>query len=275
LPAHILACSVRDCGLPLEPDVRRFVCPRGHSFDIARSGYINLLQPQDRRSLAAGDSPAAVSARADLLARGIGRSIVEGFVDLAAALDLPASATVIDLGSGSGEVLTALALRRQISGFGIDLSAAAAEHAARQYPSLTWIVANADRRLPIQDVRVDLALSLNARRNPAECARVLRPRSSLLVGIPGPDDLIELRTLLLGEPVTRDRTDGVVTEHDEWFELMERSTLRERQRLDREALVQLLRGTYRGERLSSAPRVASLETMEVTLATDVLAFRLR
>ena len=31
-------------------DLETQVCPRGHAFDVARSGYVNLLQPQDRRS---------------------------------------------------------------------------------------------------------------------------------------------------------------------------------------------------------------------------------
>ena len=45
----MLACSVRGCGRPLEKNDRALVCARGHSYDIARSGYVNLLQPQDRR----------------------------------------------------------------------------------------------------------------------------------------------------------------------------------------------------------------------------------
>jgi len=56
----VLACSVRGCGLPLTRRDRALVCSAGHAFDIARSGYINLLQPQDRRSLVAGDSKTAV-----------------------------------------------------------------------------------------------------------------------------------------------------------------------------------------------------------------------
>jgi 23S rRNA (guanine745-N1)-methyltransferase len=59
----MLLCAVRSCHLPLAREGRRFVCPKGHSFDIARSGYINLLQPQDRRSKDPGDSAAAAAYR--------------------------------------------------------------------------------------------------------------------------------------------------------------------------------------------------------------------
>ena len=57
---------------------RTLVCPAGHSYDVARSGYVNLLQPQDRRSAAAGDSRVAIDARESLLAIGVGRTLIDG-----------------------------------------------------------------------------------------------------------------------------------------------------------------------------------------------------
>ncbi len=175
VPPTSLACSVRDCGLPLDRRARTFVCPRGHSYDVARSGYVNLLQPQDRRSLNAGDSKEAVEARARLLAMGVGRALVDEVVQQALALSLSERPIVVDLGSGSGDTLAALATARTIEGIGLDLSTAAAECAARRFPTLTWVVANADRRLPLLDGRVDLVLSLHGRRNPLECARIIAP----------------------------------------------------------------------------------------------------
>ena len=59
----LLLCPVRGCHLALTREEKRVVCARGHSFDIARSGYINLLQPQERRSKNPGDTADAVAAR--------------------------------------------------------------------------------------------------------------------------------------------------------------------------------------------------------------------
>ena len=59
----MLLCTVRTCHQPLVREERRVICARGHSFDVARSGYINLLQPQDRRSKQPGDTADAVAAR--------------------------------------------------------------------------------------------------------------------------------------------------------------------------------------------------------------------
>ena len=59
----MLLCPVRDCHMALVREERRLLCARGHSFDVARSGYINLLQPQERRSKQPGDTAAALLGR--------------------------------------------------------------------------------------------------------------------------------------------------------------------------------------------------------------------
>jgi len=270
-----LACSVRDCGLPLERRDRAFVCPAGHSFDIARSGYINLLQPQDRRSTHAGDSRAAVEARVALEQADIGRAVIDGVIEKIVALDLPADAVVVDLGSGSGEMLASLSNRRALCGIGIDLSAAAIEFAARRFPALTWVVANADRRLPLQDESVDVVLSIHGRRNPAEAARVLKAAGAVFVVLPAPDDLIELRTLVQGQGVERDRVEAVIDEHQPFFNVVERGTVRDMRELEHDALLNLLQSTYRGARLASAARISALERTPVTFSSHIVVFRRR
>src|SRR5262245_9574208 len=144
-----LACSVRECGLELARREKSLVCPRGHAFDVARSGYVNLLQPQDRRSLAAGDSEEGLAARARLGAAGAGEALLAELVRTVRELDLPRGAVALELGSGTGEVLAAISESCGLAAAGIDLASSAAEQAARRFPSCTWIVANADRRLPL------------------------------------------------------------------------------------------------------------------------------
>lgn len=250
------------------------MCARGHAFDLARRGYVNLLQPQDRKSREPGDARAAVEARAELLAAGVGRAVVDELVRRVTAMHLPPRAVVLDLGSGTGDALGALAGARSITGIGIDLSTAAAEHAARRFPDLTWVVANADRRLPIVDRSADVVLSLHGRRNPAECARVLKAGGRLVLAVPAPGDLVELRELVQGARVERDRVDAVLASHAPSFCLQERAMVRESHRLEHRELVALLRATYRGARASAATRVESLTTLEVTFASDVLVLAL-
>ena len=272
-PRPPLACTVRGCGLPLERRQTMFVCASAHSYDMARSGYVNLLQPQDRRSLNAGDSREAVAARAALLTAGVGQALIDGVCAKAVSLPLGAAPVVVDLGSGSGDALAALGERLETSGIGIDLSAAAGDRAARRFPGHTWVVANADRRLPLLDASVDLLVSLHGRRNPEEADRVLTADGVMLIAVPAPDDLIELRQQVQGEGVARDRSDTLVAAHLPRFELAERSVISATMTLDREVLLNLLRATYRGARLASAERVALLDRMAVTMASEVFVLR--
>ena len=80
-------------------------------------------------------------------------------------------------------------LRFDLEAAGVDLSARAADLAARRHPGVLWLVANADRGLPFADGSLDLILSITARRSPAECARVLAPGGRLVVALPASDDL--------------------------------------------------------------------------------------
>jgi 23S rRNA (guanine745-N1)-methyltransferase len=247
------------------------VCPRGHSYDVARGGYVNLLQPQDRRSAEAGDARAIVAARAALEQAGIGHELTVRLGDLVGRLPLATGAVVVDLGCGTGRALATITASGEYVPVGVDLSTVAISHASRKWPGVTWVVANADRRLPLLDGRADLVMSLHARRNPREAARVLAPGGALVLAVPAADDLIELRARVQGEATRRSRIEQVVAEHAPFFRVREQFTIREHRHLDRELLRQLLLTTYRGARTSVVGRLDALESLDVTLATDVLA----
>jgi 23S rRNA (guanine745-N1)-methyltransferase len=184
-------CTVRDCRLALRCEQRTLVCPRGHSFDIARSGYVNLLQPQDKKSKEPGDTAAAVAGRRRLHDRGVTAPLLRAIAELARPSP---GETILDAGCGEGFYLGSLAKQAKgCSAHGIDISIPAIEAAAKRYPDCEWIVANADRFVPFADASFSLVLSITARLQAAEFRRVLRPGGRLLVALPAPDDLIELR----------------------------------------------------------------------------------
>lgn len=270
-----LLCPVRGCGEPLDRQGRALACARGHSFDLARSGYANLLQPQDRRSLAAGDSREMALARRRLYERGYGAALLDAILKAPEVERLPAGAAVLDVGCGEGWMLGSLAASKPVDGHGVDLSAPAIELAARRWSELTWVVANADRSLPYAAAGFDLVLSLTARRNAPELARVLRTTGSLLLAIPSADDLVELREAVQGEGLLRDRSESALTDLDADFELSRRETVRRRTMLDRAALQDLLAATYRGARRREQERAAEISELEVTTSWDLLWMRPR
>ena len=266
-----LICPVRDCGEPLERRGRSLVCPRGHSFDVARSGYANLLQPRDRRSRQPGDPLAAVEARRRLLDAGYGEPLLRAIREETAALGLGAGAAVLDVGCGEGYYLGSLAQEREIEAHGADLSTAAIDLAARRYPRGTWIVANADRFLPWADGSFDLILSIDARLSPSEMRRVLKPEGRLLVAVPGADDLGEIREAVLGERVLKDRLERAVSLLAEaGFEVESRRSVRGTAELGPAEIRDALTATYRSGRQSRRERIAALSAMRVTLSHDLV-----
>jgi 23S rRNA (guanine745-N1)-methyltransferase len=269
----LLICPVRDCGEPLERRERAVVCPRGHSFDVARSGYANLLQPQDRRSKVPGDPRAAVEARRRLMEAGYGEPLLRALLAEIEALGPPAGAAVLDVGCGEGHYLGSIARRLDIEAHGVDLSTLAVDLAARRHPEVAWTIANADRSLPYATGAFDLILSIDARLHPAEMRRLLKAGGRLLVAVPGPDDLVELRAAVLGEGRLRDRLEMAAERLAADFEIEARRTVRDRARLDPEGVRDALAATYR-LRDSRLAAVAGMEAgIEVTLSHQLARFR--
>lgn len=271
-----LQCPVRGCGEPLTLGDRAAACRRGHTFDRAKSGYWNLLQPQDRRSAHPGDTKEAALARRRLFQAGHLDPLVDALREVIASLGLPNDPAVLDIGCGEGSLLDALT--REFPGreaHGTDISAPALDLAARAFPDATWVVANADRTLPYQDNSCDLLLTLTARVNPPEARRLLAPGGALLVAVPGSDDLIELREAVLGRGDLRDRLDRTLALLGGDFEPADRTTLRYRADLDAPALADLLASSYRGARQSQRPRAEALEGLTVTMSRDVAVLRPR
>ena len=258
----MLLCPVRACHLPLVREQKRLFCPRQHSFDVARSGYVNLLQPQDRRSKQPGDTAAAVAARRRLHDRGVTGPLLEGIAEIVSA---KSDDIVLDAGCGDGFYLGTLANRAGFDAHGVDISIPAVNAAALRFPQYEWIVANADRFVPYASASFSLVLSLTARMNASEFRRVLRSYGRLLVAIPSADDLIELRRENGGPG--RDRVDRTMETFAREFRLVHRASVTTAADLDQASVADVLLSIYRPMR--SRP----VQAMRVTFSLDLLLFQ--
>ncbi|GAA3515531.1 putative RNA methyltransferase [Actinocatenispora rupis] len=180
-----LCCPI--CAADLTLSDRSLRCPAGHSFDVARQGYVTLLT--GFAGPGTGDSAAMVAARAEFLAAGHYSPVVAA---LAAAAD-PGPGAVLDLGAGTGHYLAGVldALPHRV-GLALDLSRYALRRAARAHPRIAAVGADTWRPLPVRTGSVGLVLNVFAPRNAAEIHRVLAADGQLLVVTPTPDHLREL-----------------------------------------------------------------------------------
>ncbi|MEV7775883.1 putative RNA methyltransferase [Kitasatospora sp. NPDC086791] len=189
-----LACPL--CAQALTRQDRSLRCPAGHSFDLAKQGYVSLLAGDAHTGT--GDTAEMVAARADFLAAGHYRPIADALAEAAAGAVAAAPADepgglVADLGAGTGHYLAHVldALPDRV-GAALDISKYALRRAAKAHPRIGAVVCDAWRPLPLREASAELMLNVFAPRNGPEIRRVLRPGGTLLLVSPTARHLREL-----------------------------------------------------------------------------------
>jgi 23S rRNA (guanine745-N1)-methyltransferase len=208
-----LRCPV--CALPLaaEDGDRALRCPRGHSFDIARQGYVNLAAGRAPHS---GDTAEMVAAREAFLHAGRYDFIADALAG-AGRTAAPRPGLVVDAGAGTGWHLAAvLDALPPAAGLALDVSKPALRRAARAHPRAGAALCDTWGRLPLADGSAGLLLNVFAPRNGREFGRVLRADGALLVVTPAAEhlaELVERLGLLRVDPDKAERVAGSLADH--------------------------------------------------------------
>lgn len=191
------------CGGTLSRVERRAVCPKGHSFDMARQGYLHLLPPNKMHAKVPGDTPEMVQSRRRFLEQGYYRPFQNELCKLAeeALQDVPPGRAVI-LDAGCGEGYYTGALHRtfpQAVLCGYDISRAAVKAAAGKYKGISFAVASSFS-IPVPDDFCHLLIDVFSPLAQAEFARVLRPGGIFIYAVPGRWHLMGLKEILYEQP---------------------------------------------------------------------------
>ena len=272
---QFLRCPV--CGEAFSPAGASLVCAHGHTFDVARQGYVNLLPRRAALPGTLGDSQAMLEARRRMLDAGHFRPVATWVArTVAEHLATGARRYVLDSGCGDGHYLAETARAAAGSGacfLGADIAKPAARMAAARHRELSVIVADVRAGLPLAPGRALAIVDLFAPRNPAEFARLLRDDGLLIVGIPAPDHLAELRErfALRGLAVDEDKEARVVGALSGGFSVRRRHTERFTLDLDAAAAADLVAMTPAARHL--AEQVGPREPLRVTAAVVLLAFQ--
>ncbi|WP_245822607.1 putative RNA methyltransferase [Brachybacterium avium] len=192
LTSWLEALQCPHCRHLLRLGERRLTCSSGHSFDLARAGYVSLLTGAPATS---ADDDDMARARDSFLATGAYAPLREALGELA-----PETARrILDIGGGTGYYLAGLLDELESArGLVIDTSVRALRFAARAHERAAAAAFDVFTRFPLADGSVDLVLDVFAPRNPSEFARVLAPGGHLLVVRPAVDHLAELRAAVAG-----------------------------------------------------------------------------
>ena len=184
----VLICPV--CREELNKAENTCRCKNGHSFDLAREGYVNLLlgsKSGDKK----GDSKESARARHAFLAKGY-----YGF--LKEYLCSRMQGTVLDICCGDGYY-------DDYDGelYGFDISKEMVRLASKSNRGGFYFAANL-ANIPVKSQSVDTAIHLFAPFNEKEFARILKADGVLYSVIPGENHLLELKSAVYDKPYKND-----------------------------------------------------------------------
>ena len=274
--AELLACPVCRSDLELEQSV--LLCSRGHSFDVARQGYVSLVTGAATKFT--GDTADMVAARAEFLDAGHFDDIARTVADIVGEPIGDRASRIVEIGAGTGYYLARAVDRSDDAlGLGIDISKAAARRAARAHPRVAAVVADAWQALPILDGAVTHALSIFSPRNPDEVSRVLCSDGLYIVATPTSRHLCELVAPIGMVRVDEEKTRRLGESMSAGFERIDRVPVEYAVELDHAAVGAVvgmgpsahhLSPQVRAEAIAALPAVVS-----VTVSVVVSAYRPR
>ena len=195
-----LLCPV--CGGRLTREETVWRCENRHSFDVARSGYVNHLPPS-AAGKRHGDDKRMVAARTAFLSRGYYDHLIGAVAETCAQLAGP-DACVLDAGCGEGTYTRAIYAALEAKGgrpqlLGADISAEAVKRAARRVPEGIFCAAST-AHLPLAAESLDLIVNIFSPFMTDEFWRVLKPGGFLLRVVPMERHLFELKAAVYDRP---------------------------------------------------------------------------
>ncbi len=272
------ACPV--CGGPLSRNGGSFACPKGHSFDRAKSGYINLLLPGGKHAKLPGDNRMMVNARREFLEKGFYRPMADELAREVSAAFSGAEGEVrlLDAGCGEGYYTRILYDGLQAAGIGlsvlgVDISKFAAEKAARRFAEgeKALFAAASVFHLPLADESCDGMVTLFAPFCREEFWRVLKPGGWMWEVIPGARHLWQLKEAVYDRPYLNEVQDYPV----EGFAFAGSTPVEGKIRLHGGEIESLFKMTpyYYKTSAEGQARAAALSELETEVSFEVLCYR--
>lgn len=186
----ILQCPLCGSNFKITED-SGFSCAQGHSFDLARKGYLNLFLGQQKGQY----TRKLFQARRQVFAAGVYDPLL---IKLSSILTAECGTTpfVLDAGCGEGSVLAKLSHWHPRGKFlGVDLAKEGIQQATLYSAPILWLVADL-ANLPLQTNSMDFILNILSPANYGEFKRVLKPNGKIIKVLPGPEYLAEIRSRL-------------------------------------------------------------------------------
>lgn len=196
---EIFICPI--CKKQLSLKNNSLVCPQNHSYDLAKSGYVNLVI--HKNSSNPGDNKELICSRRDFLNRDFYKPLSD-LINLTASKLLNKNSIIIDSGCGTGYYLDNLYKDRIKHGYedttvGIDISKEGILIASKKTSKSNNYAVASVYSMPFADNFANLIISVFAPYAIQEFNRVLLPDGYCIVVYPAKEHLIELKNILYAD----------------------------------------------------------------------------
>ncbi len=269
----IFICPV--CGENLEISGKSYVCGNHHCFDIARSGYVNLLLSKQTGGGVHGDNKLMVKARRDFLEKGYYEPLCEAVAETVKKYT-QGSSVILDAGCGEGYYTAAVKAKIDQSNiaaeiYGIDISKTAVEFAAKRKTDIIFAAASVFH-IPATAKSCDILLTMFAPYCGEEYSRVLQDDGIMVMAIPSEDHLWELKKAIYNQPYKNKVKDYQL----EGFDFLDSQRVRYIMNIDNQQDIQSLFSMtpyyYKSGR-EEQERLSKLENISVEADFEILTYR--
>ena len=263
------------CAASMQHEEHSLHCLNGHCFDLAKSGYVNLLPVQQKHTKQPGDNLQMVRARRDFLQAGYYQPFQQALCAMVVQA-MPQQGILLDAGCGDGYYTKAVTEALQAAGkavhvYGVDISKYAVDLAAKQEKAATFAVGSVFH-LPVSDHCCDGIFSLFAPYAGTEFQRVLKKHGTMILGIPGAKHLIGLKRAIYETPY-----ENVEKPYDlEGISLVGKQTVTGTIFLPNPTAIQNLFAMtpyYYKTGQKEQERLAALETLETEISFELLQYQ--
>ena len=197
----MIICPI--CKEKLIKEGRTYKCSKNHSFDLSKSGHVNLLLDNQKHSKMPGDDKDMVLSRKHFLEKNYYKGISDKLNEIVLK-NIPENSdkkiNILDIGCGEGyytgnlkNFLDKNNIQNEI--IGIDISKEAVISASKSHKGINWIVASATN-IPVCDESLDFIICMFAKIIPEEKMRTLKKGGKLIIVSTGENHLLQMKEVV-------------------------------------------------------------------------------
>jgi len=196
------------CKEALAKNEKVFRCSNGHSFDIAKQGYVNLLMSQQSASKRHGDDRVMVDARKNFLEKNYYMPLAEKLCQMAEKYSGDKT-NLLDAGCGEGWYGHKIIAHLESCGIkpsmaGIDISKDALKYAGKRCGDKIDFAVGSVYNMPVGNETQDIVFNIFAPLAENEYSRILKKTGVLIRVVPMERHLFGLKEKIYNKPYLND-----------------------------------------------------------------------